>query len=83
LESATLLSVRLFQPVFANANDPTGLVVDSSGNLYEADLQSDQIYKFTPAGVKSTFASGLNAPEFLAFAPVPEPSSLAFAVSGL
>lgn len=45
-------------------------------NLFEADYGSGNIYKFTPVGVKSTFASGLNQPAYLAFQPVPEPSAL-------
>jgi glucose/arabinose dehydrogenase len=35
--------------------------------LYEADWSSGAINRFTPAGVKSTFASGLVAPSGLAF----------------
>ena len=37
------------------------------GDLYEADFSSDTIFKFTPAGTTSTFASGLNGPYGLAF----------------
>ena len=37
------------------------------GDLYEADYGSGTIFKFTPAGTKSTFASGLNYPNGLAF----------------
>ena len=36
-------------------------------NLFEADRGSGNIYEFTPGGVRSTFASGLNAPLGLAF----------------
>ena len=36
------------------------------GDLFEADFFSRTIFKFTPAGTKSTFASGLNLPEDLA-----------------
>jgi sugar lactone lactonase YvrE len=36
-------------------------------DLFEADAGSGIIYKFTPAGVRTTFASGLNAPAGLAF----------------
>src|SRR5205085_12076596 len=37
------------------------------GDLYEADFFSHTIFKFTPAGTKSTFASGLSLSEGLAF----------------
>ena len=40
---------------------------DTNANLYEADVQSNYIYKFTPAGARSTFASGLNNPADIAF----------------
>jgi sugar lactone lactonase YvrE len=36
-------------------------------NLFEADYSSGHIYKFTPGGAQSTFASGLNGPFGLAF----------------
>ena len=36
-------------------------------NLFEADAGSGHIYKFTPGGAQSTFASGLMPPEGLAF----------------
>jgi sugar lactone lactonase YvrE len=37
-------------------NGPTGLAVDSSGNLYIADLSNNRIRKVTPAGKISTVA---------------------------
>src|SRR5438874_1475108 len=37
------------------------------GDLYEADFSSSTIFKFTPAGTTSTFASGLSGPFGLAF----------------
>src|SRR5262245_14411112 len=40
-------------------NDPAGLAVDKSGNLFVADAGRGAIYKFTRAGVRATFASGL------------------------
>src|SRR5438477_530215 len=42
-------------------------VFAATGDLYEADNRSNRIFKFTPAGIKSTFASGLNVPFGLAF----------------
>lgn len=61
-------SVRL-PPYFATLSSaqPEGLAFDTAGNLYEADLNSGSIFRFTPSGVKSTFASGLNSPTGLAF----------------
>src|SRR5437868_12582600 len=38
-----------------------------AGDLYESDLASGTIFRFTPAGVKSTFATGLSNPVGLAF----------------
>jgi sugar lactone lactonase YvrE len=40
----------------ASFNFPRGMVFDSSGNLYVADVWSHKIRKITPAGVVSTFA---------------------------
>lgn len=61
-------------------NDPEDLKFDSNGNLFEVDNSSGNIYMFPPSGNRSTFASGfstgLSGPHALAFAPVPEPSSL-------
>ena len=50
-------------------NLPTGVVVDSAGNVFLTDSGAGKIYKFTPDGVRSTFATGLNQPTFMAFAP--------------
>jgi len=41
--------------------------VGSSGYLFMSELQSGTIIKFTPGGIQSTFASGLNHPVSLAF----------------
>jgi len=35
-----------------------GLTIDDSGNLFAADLMASQVYKVTPAGDVSVFASG-------------------------
>jgi len=43
------------------------LAFDSAGNLFATDLSTNAIYKFTPDGAQSTFATGLNAPYGLAF----------------
>src|SRR5213592_1999618 len=42
-------------------------VLAAPGDLYEADNSSNTIFKFTPDGTKSAFASGLNRPFGLAF----------------
>jgi NHL repeat len=46
---------------------PAGLAVDSSNNVYVADLGSGSVFQFTPTGTKTTFASGLSSPRSLAF----------------
>jgi hypothetical protein len=43
------------------------MAFDRSGNLFVADMGSDSILKFTPEGVKSTFATGVNASVNMAF----------------
>ena len=53
-------------------NDPFGLAFDNAGNLFEADGGSGSILKFAPDGSRSTFASGLTQPTYLAFEPVTE-----------
>lgn len=43
------------------------LIFDNSGNLYCADYSGDAIYKRTPGGNVSVFASGMNTPNGMAF----------------
>ena len=38
---------------------PIGIVFDSSGNAYVADRTTDDIYQITPAGVKTTYITGI------------------------
>ena len=52
----------------------SGLAFDRAGNLFVAagfsfgkNDKAGTIYKFTPTGVRTTFASGLNSPFALAF----------------
>ena len=40
----------------ASFKDPSGVTVDTSGNIYVADLNNHKIRKITPAGLVSTFA---------------------------
>lgn len=44
-------------------------LIAAVGDLYQADFGSGNVYRYTPAGVKSTFASGLGSPAGLAFDP--------------
>ncbi len=46
-----------------------GLAFDFAGNLFAAGHGNNVIYKITPAGSVSIFASGLNVPQFLAVEP--------------
>ena len=58
------------------------LTYASPGDLFESDFGSGNIFEFTPGGTRSTFASGLNAPTFLAFEPVPEGSTFGLLAVG-
>jgi len=55
-------------------------------NLFVSDWSSENIYEYTPAGVRSTFASGIFS-EGLAFQGetlrVPEPSALGLLAAGV
>src|SRR2546421_10453703 len=42
-------------------------ILAAPGDLFETDQGSSTIFKFTAAGAKSTFASGLSHPSGLAF----------------
>ena len=43
------------------------MAFDKSGNLFVADEGTGALYKFTPAGVRTTFALGLPVPVGVAF----------------
>src|SRR5580765_8730543 len=53
--------------VFANVQGPRGVAVDSSGNLYVAAYSSQQILRYTPAGVASVFTPFSGHAEGMAF----------------
>ena len=55
---------------------PDALAFDSSGNLFVSDYGNRTIYKLAQDGSKSSVITGID-PHAIAFAPVPEPSSLA------
>jgi hypothetical protein len=76
--------MSLFATLPAGSN-PQGLAFDGSGNLYEADLSTNQISKITPGGAVSVFATlpANSNPQGLAFdGSVPSPCSVATAAGG-
>jgi streptogramin lyase len=52
--------------VFGTTTGPEGMSVDGAGNLYVADDTDNVVYKFSPDGTRTVFASGLNAPSDVA-----------------
>src|SRR5436853_491335 len=67
-------SVRNLQAIMRKAafasglGSPAFLLLDDAGNLFESDAKSGTIFKFSPSGMKTTFASGgLTSPTGLAF----------------
>src|ERR1700757_2690301 len=44
-------------------------VFGAPGDLYQTDFGSGSVFRYTPAGVKTTFAVGLGNPAGLAFDP--------------
>ena len=55
---------------FTATQVPAGLAFDASGNLFVTTLNNrpdDAILMFTPTGMESTFATGLNNPHGMAF----------------
>ncbi len=59
-------------------SSPQGLAFDALGNLYVTDAGPAEVLMYGPGGGSSpvVYSSGYVSPEGLAFAPVPEPSSL-------
>jgi sugar lactone lactonase YvrE len=60
------------------------LAFDSAGNLYASQYANGYIVKFTPMGAESDFASigESGSPTGMAFAPAPEPPTLALVAAG-
>jgi DNA-binding beta-propeller fold protein YncE len=46
----------------------TGLACDSSNDLFTGDYNTGNIYKISPGGARTTFATGVNSPTFIAIA---------------
>lgn len=51
----------------ATINISDALLLDTQGNLYGSDFNGSNVYKITPSGVASIFASGITSPNGLAF----------------
>jgi sugar lactone lactonase YvrE len=47
---------------FGNVTAPEGMIVDSFGNLFVADSTANVVYKFTPGGTRTVFASLSGSP---------------------
>ncbi len=43
--------------VSSGLNNPAGIATDAAGNIYVADEHGNQVFKYTPAGVRSVLAS--------------------------
>ena len=50
------------QGTSASFNNPTGIVMDTIGNIYIADTGNNQIRRIDPTSNVTTYASGFNAP---------------------
>lgn len=72
LSLLSLVSVSFGQQVGTLHAEPTqlfrdALVLDAEGNLYCADYSGTAVYRRTPTGVVTVFATGFNTPNGLAF----------------
>jgi len=55
------------QSTIPSGPDPKGLAFNSAGDLFETDYHSGNIYKYTPGGVLSIFATVMPGDQSLAF----------------
>src|SRR5208282_6081202 len=53
--------------IFGFGQYPEGLAFNGAGNLFEADFGTGSINEFTPSGVESSYATGLDHPFGLTF----------------
>lgn len=72
LAFVSLATIVKAQTVSTFWNDPTNkvddaMVLDAQGNLYGSHYMGSNVYKITPSGVSTIFASGFNTPNGLAF----------------
>ncbi len=67
----------------SNLSAPQGLSIDSKGNLYVANTNTRTISKFDSSGqFVLSWSTGAYSPNFLAFHPVPEPTTYVMSVIG-
>lgn len=52
---------------FTGGTPDDGIALDAQGNIYCANYEGDAVFKFTPTGEVSTFASGMESPNGIAF----------------
>ena len=58
----------------SNIGTPYGVRLDQNRNVYSMDYNGGNIFRITPAGAVSTYATGLGNPMFGVF--LPEPAGL-------
>ncbi len=72
LYAGTFSDIVVFAPdgtraTFAELIRANGMAFDSRGNLFVADTNAQAVYKFTPQGVRTTFAANIAGATELAF----------------
>src|SRR5271168_5409616 len=69
----SILKLPLFIKIGAGVIGAAAVLLFTSNapaqNLFVSDWSSEHIFEYTPAGAQTTFASGLAAPEGIAFNP--------------
>jgi len=70
LVSASLVSQTV--TTFTDGTPDDAIAIDSNGNIYCSNYVGDTVFKFTPSGDVSSFITGLNTPNGLAFNSVDE-----------